>query len=629
MKSPNFPELIEHAGDISLAVKAGKTVEEIAVALRQLGVVTTLSRVESYSRHLAVAPELPILRNPAPSRFPDLEQVRGGIVNLIKMGYRPSEIRAVVEANSPIRTTEERISTYVAQLLDKLYPPGRIQTSLYQVSSSGQKWDDEAMVLPLDGSAHNGWTIRDFSEGVGIFGGTGSGKTSGSGLTLASELLVRGYGGLVLTTKKGEALEWVKLATGANRAADVSIIRHDGHLRLNLLQYEMERLGPGAEFTENLVEFFKNLLSVLSSGKGQAVNQDFWQLTGEQLLRNLINCFRMAGEVPTLDRLCEFVSNAPTSPKSIVQGKWSHIPVFGELLCAAREKISSADDMRVFKMLEEYWVCAYPRLAPETRSCITLAFSAMLDALRARHIYDLLSTNTTITPECAFGGRIIILDLPINEYQGAGLLVQAAWKYLFQRAVLRRPDKSQGAGCRPVFLWEDECQNFLIDFDAEFQSRARDCRVARVMMTQNVNCLYAKFGGGDAARVKVDSILGNLSTKFFHANGDASTNKYASDLIGTEHVTVCGESSTEPSYPGFNPFMDGLYRMFKKPVRTQTKGTVREPIIHPHDFVGLQTGGPRNNFEVGAIATRVGRPFADGKHYAHIRFQQAPTLRGI
>jgi hypothetical protein len=52
------------------------------------------------------------------------------------------------------------------------------------------------------------WRLRDACEGVQIFGATGSGKTSGSGQSLAKAYLRAGYGGLVLTVKPDERQLW-------------------------------------------------------------------------------------------------------------------------------------------------------------------------------------------------------------------------------------------------------------------------------------------------------------------------------------------------------------------------------------------------------------------------------------
>jgi len=632
MKTPNLPELIELQEYIAAMHSTGSTPEEIFAMLRANDVITTLTRVRVFCDALGAHPETAFEKAPPvlPVYYSELEASRSIILDCVHGGCKPLEIWALLTELFKVPTTVERVTAYLEILLQEVYPAGPIQKSLFEIKRTGREWKDENMVLSFgEGKDADEWTVRDFNQGLGIFGATGSGKTSGSGKTIAYELISHGYGGLVLTTKKGEADEWARLCHACKRGGDFSIVRHDGPLRLNLLQYEMERPGPGSDFTENIVEFFKNMLSVISPQKSQVVNQNFWQMTGDQLLRNLINCFMLANRPLTLDGLCEFVANAPMDGTAAHSENWPKLPVFGDCLSRARDLVQSADQLRLFNMVEQYWLKAFPTLAPETRSCITISFSAMLDAIRAKHIYDLLSTATTITPESIFNGRIVVVDLPVNEFKGAGLLAQASWLYVFQRAILRRADKSWGNGCRPVFLWTDECQNFLIDFDAEFQSRARDCRVARVMLTQNLNCLYERFGGGDTARVKVDAILGNLCTKIFHANGDLATNKYASETIGTGYTTLHGRSVAEPYFPGLNPFMDMAYKFFKKPAVTHTESTVREAIVQPHEFVNLMTGGMHNDCIVEGIATRVGRPFANGKNHTRIAFKQPSPAAGM
>mgnify|MGYP000624881007 CR=1 FL=1 len=56
------------------------------------------------------------------------------------------------------------------------------------------------------------FTIRQACEGVQIFGGIGSGKTSGSGAALAKSFLNSGFGGLVLCAKKDELETWQRYA---------------------------------------------------------------------------------------------------------------------------------------------------------------------------------------------------------------------------------------------------------------------------------------------------------------------------------------------------------------------------------------------------------------------------------
>ena len=149
------------------------------------------------------------------------------------------------------------------------------------------------------------------------------------------------------------------------------------------------------------------------------------------------------------------------------------------------------------------------------------------------------------------------------------------------------------------------------------------------MLTQNLNCLYERFGGGDSARVKVDAILGNLCTKIFHANGDLATNKYASETIGTGYTTLHGRSVAEPNYPGLNPLMDLAYKLFKKPAITHTETTAREAIVRPHVICRLMTGGIHNDCIVEGIATRVGRPFSNGQNFTRVAFKQPSPVAGM
>ena len=68
------------------------------------------------------------------------------------------------------------------------------------------------------------WRIRDAFEGVQIFGGIGSGKTSGSGKTIAKSFLKNGFGGLVMCAKKGEAIEWLEYAKQTDRWEDIIVM---------------------------------------------------------------------------------------------------------------------------------------------------------------------------------------------------------------------------------------------------------------------------------------------------------------------------------------------------------------------------------------------------------------------
>src|SRR5688572_16760293 len=87
----------------------------------------------------------------------------------------------------------------------------------------------------------NPWTIRDACEGTQIFGDVGSGKTSGSGKTLAQAMLSAGFGGLVLCKKVDEAENWIQYAHETGRTEQLLIINPRQPWRFNFLDYTFQR----------------------------------------------------------------------------------------------------------------------------------------------------------------------------------------------------------------------------------------------------------------------------------------------------------------------------------------------------------------------------------------------------
>jgi len=159
-------------------------------------------------------------------------------------------------------------------------------------------------------------------------------------------------------------------------------------------------------------------------------------------------------------------------------------------------------------------------------------FSIMVRSFNSRPLRKLFSTDTNIKPEDTFDGKIIIVDLPSQEFRLAGILANLAWKFCFQVAVMRRTPPKDGY-LRPVFLWADEAQNFLSHFDAEFQAVARSAGGCTVYLTQNRESYLRVLGSPQA----VDSLLGNLQAKFFcQHSGD--TNSWAAKLLGERYLNI-------------------------------------------------------------------------------------------
>ena len=182
------------------------------------------------------------------------------------------------------------------------------------------------------------------------------------------------------------------------------------------------------------------------------------------------------------------------------------------MLAEANKATEKADAERRadFEDCQNYWLNEYPQLSEKCRSIITLMFSMLVRPLITRPLRKLFSTDTNIKPEDTFDGKIIIVDLPVQEFRLAGKIANLAWKFCFQVAVMRRTPPKDGY-LRPVFLWADEAQNFVTEFDSTYQAVARSAGGCTVYLTQNRES-YLRVLGNAAA---VDSLLGNLQAKFF------------------------------------------------------------------------------------------------------------------
>ena len=500
-------------------------------------------------------------------------------------------------------------------------PPVRqIDPSLFEVPKTDGSWPDSTPLIVLgEGDAQNTWTMKNAFEGVLIFGATGSGKSSGSGAAIAESFLRTGFGGLVLTVKKDEAEHWRRLCAYCGREKDLITVSRGGHWRLNLLAYEAERPGQGGGLADNLVSFCQNLLGVSSRHHGPRFKEAIWEEASNELLNATFELFLIARAGITFDALANFVQNAPTERLPSNEDGWLKIPAFGTILALAKQRASTSEDKRMLQQATDYWFKVYAGYPTKLRSSITLGVFSMLDAFRARDIPAIISSDTNITPETIMAGKIVVLDLPLKEMGHTGLIVQSAWKYLFQTA-LERQGRARDPHRRPVFLWEDEGQYFFSDHDHHFQDTARSSRVSRVILSQNVHNFYKQFGDHVA-----DSVFGNLNTKIFHANSDPRTNQYASTLFGTEVRMRASFSYKTPPPP--KDMWDRFQRMINPPRTGGSNVSPHvEPAVRPEEFERLRIGGEENHFLVDAYITWLGLSTEEGQHFTMTTFLQNQQL---
>lgn len=456
----------------------------------------------------------------------------------------------------------------------------------------------------------NGQAFRltDALTGVCAFGATGSGKTSGVAKHLALGYLANDFGGLVLCAKKEERAQWEQWALDTDRYDDLVIVDASSKWRFNFLDWEAERAGEGGGLTINIVALLDEIAGAIAGGAGKdegGGENKFFEDALHHMNTNLVDLPLFANMPVSLPLLRSIVTTAPTSLKEMNEDQWISTSTCAAIILEAGRNLKDApkEVLADFEECRNYWTREFPVLSEKTRSIITLSFAMLVRPFVTRPLRQLFSTDTNIRPEDAFDGKIIIIDLPVQEFRLAGRVANLAWKYCFQIAVLRRM-KPQGAYLRPVFLWADEAQNFISDFDAEYQATARSAGGCTVYLTQNRESYRRVLGNDDS----VDALLGNLQTKFFCQNA-GDTNEWAAKLLGERWVMVDSISASHGQADN-------------SASSSVSKSEQRRYFVEPARFTTLKRGGEVYGYQVEAIVYKGGHIFNDGQPFKLLTFNQ-------
>jgi len=493
-------------------------------------------------------------------------------------------------------------------------------------------YDLDTPLLELAGnqSTMAQWTVRQAVEGVQIFGGIGSGKTSGSGRMLALKYLQAGFGGLVLTVKPDEKELWENYCKQTNRTDDLLIVEPGRNNYFNFLDYESGNSNGSTSITENVVQVLKTVIRASEEKASGGSDDPFWETALDMLIFHVIDLCKMAYGSISIQQMYDMVQTLP-KPDSMNNDK-KNTP-FQDAFEAAQQKIkeqievweeaqsterlqhlnktntyeeavlSEIPDARLLKFIDQFFLESFLNLSEKTRSIIEFSFSGFLHRLLRDPVYSLLCKSvSTFTPEDSLNGKIILLNLPVKIYDKVGRDSQIMFKYIWQRAMERRKTENDS---RPVFLWADEAQNFLHEHDANYQATARSSRIATVYISQNLPNYLANMGG-TKSDFKVKSFLGTLGTKIFHANADTETNRYASELIGDGYYEDMSRTST----------MAGQYSSSK------TKSFKVDRMVRPEQFAQLKTGGPLNKFFVEGYLHLQGSVLKENYNYIKVHFDQ-------
>lgn len=451
-------------------------------------------------------------------------------------------------------------------------------------------------------------TIRDACEGIAIFGGTGSGKTSSSGNALARAYLKSGMGGIVFCAKPGEADRWRKLAQRHGRQNDVIVFDSTGQHRLNFMDYAQATVAKDG-FDINLVMLLTHLSEASKAQSNSASDSSdnaFFRDAATQLIANAIPLLRVVYRSIRLKDLYQFIVSAPTTRDEINDPQWQAQSFCSQTLMRAAFLAEQGDQeaARIFDEHADYWLYEFSSLGDRTRGSVIATLTSTLYPFLSGKLNELFCTHTTIAPaEMAREGIILVLDLPTRSFGPAGAIGQQIVKLLFQMVIESAPIDEHA---RPVFCFLDEAQFFVNARDQEHLAVCRQSKVCNVFISQDLPTYFSVLGDEETAK----ALVAKFQTRIFHANTDAATNRYASDIIGrTTHYNVSSNySDGYNSGIGDNIGEDaGGYSAGSGRNRGRSRGvTSYQDLAIPPEYFGrsLRNGGTKNRRLADAILVR-------------------------
>ena len=468
-------------------------------------------------------------------------------------------------------------------------------------------------------------TIGMAAQGVQIYGGTRSGKTSGSGRALALSYLNAGFGGMVSCSKAEEADLWRKLAAETGRAHHLFVIDDSAQLRFNFMDYALATIAKDG-FERNLATILLTISAIAGEGGRGTTNEFFRDASIEMMLAAFVPVKEFEGTLRMQD-VNDFVSSAPQSLKQLNDPNWRKqsycYRVLTNLATAAQ-----AGDLKAQQICNDYgdyWFTEMPNLAGDTRTSIMATVGNTLKPFLTGALRELFCTRTDILPEHCREGAIIVLDIPTRSRGKQAAVVQQLFKLFWQYAMENTGQEDQ---VRPCFCFCDEAQFVMNSMDAEHLSVAASVKACTVYITQDVPSYYANIGGDDPQNL-TDSLLAKFQTRIFHANTDNLTNQQAADFCGkiTQYQETTNQGYGQTS-GGSGTIHDQANNTGMSTGRNVSYGqtiTTYQDYAFPPDYFAyaLRTGGPENKRLVDGIVVRNGANFAGtGKHYLKATFAQ-------
>ena len=225
-------------------------------------------------------------------------------------------------------------------------------------------------------NSKDSFSARDSMQGILIYGGIGSGKTSASGRALAGALLRGGYGICILCAKFEEVALWRAYCQEHGR--ENSLIVFDRSRHFNFMAYEFARKGvEGANSTTDLL---MQIIKTADRTAGQGGGKDgeaIWTLTTREMILNTITVLYAVLGTVNIEDIVEFVTSMPANQPQTEEERQKTTRNFAlVLLTTMLKRPKHPLPKHTVKRLCTYWFSQFPKTPEKMRGSIIACVAA-------------------------------------------------------------------------------------------------------------------------------------------------------------------------------------------------------------------------------------------------------------
>ena len=392
----------------------------------------------------------------------------------------------------------------------------------------GTTQDNQSMIIPENSLYQN----------ILVTGSIGSGKTSSAMYPFTKQLIeysakdsIHKIGMLILDVKGNYYNKVLEYAEKYNRKSDVIVIQINGPFNYNPLH----KPNLKASIIANQL---KDILLLFSPNNSES----YWIDKSEEVLREAIKLCRLYNSnYVTFDEIHKIVTQQDYYLEKVeflrrkfLNNQLSKEDIYNLLSCLNFfNKEFYSLDARTLNIL---------------KSEITRITNCFVSDFEVTKTFCPLESDLNFYgfSEIINSGKIVVLNMNINEYRNLSKIIAAYLKIDFQTAVLSQ--LSNNKIIRTTAFISDEYSEYVTANDAIFYSQSREAKCINIISTQSYTSLLNTLTNQYSAKV----LIQNLVNKIWFRNDDIFTIEDAQKQCGKiekKHTsTTFSENAKTTSY---------------------------------------------------------------------------------